>query len=184
MIERLEPSLEILTKEMPKSMSPEDVVAMKLQMQPYLDGGFPRVLAKRAALLGYLFPALDVVETAARWKIDVRQVADVFFRLGELLEMRWLRGQVESLEVAGQWHARARANLRDELFTQHNFLVERILQAAQKGSDPVESWIHSHQSKVRLVTDMMADMRSNAAMDYATVSVAVRSLARLVNETT
>jgi glutamate dehydrogenase len=183
MVERLAPGLETLTGSMPKSMSGEDSTTMNIQMQPYLEGGFSKVLARRTVILDYLFPALDVVETAARRNMDVRQVASVFFGLGEVLDLRWLRRQLESLEVIGQWHARARANLRDELFTQQNYLVERILQADDQDGDPIASWMKANESRVRLVTDMMNDMRGSAVMDYATIAVAVRSLAKLVRET-
>ena len=132
----------------------------------------------------FLFPALDVVDTAARWNADVRQVADVFFGLGESLELRWLRSQVEALEVVGQWHARARANLRDELFTQQNLLVERVLKASGNEADPVSAWLKANEQSIKRVVDMMHDMKNHTDMDYATITVAVRSLSRLVSETT
>jgi len=134
-------------------------------------------------MLDYVFPALDVVEIAARRDKNVVMVAKVFSGLGDSLNLRWLMRQLESLEVLGQWHAQARANLRDELFTQHNHLVERILQAAGDEPDPVAAWIDANRSCVQRPMDMMHDMRNHAEMDYATVAVAVRSLAQLVNET-
>jgi glutamate dehydrogenase len=182
-IDLLAPGLHILTRSLQKSLSPEDVAKMHEQMQPYLDGGFSKALARRTVILQFLFPALDVVETAARWNADVRQVADVFFGLGDSLELRWLRSQVEALEVVGQWHARARANLRDELFTQQNLLVERVLQASGNEADPVSAWINANEQSIKRVVDMMHDMKNHTDMDYAIITVAVRSLARLVNET-
>jgi len=113
----------------------------------------------------------------------VELVAKIFTGLGQSLNLRWMIRQVESLEVLVQWHAQARANLRDELLTQHNHLVERILQAAGDERDPVAEWIDANRSFVQRPMDMMNDMRSHADMDYATIAVAVRSLAQLVNET-
>jgi glutamate dehydrogenase len=183
MIDLLAPGLHILTRSIQKSLSSEDVASMKAQMQPYLDGGFSKALARRIVSLQFLFPALDVVETAARWNTDVRQVADVFFGLGEVLELRWLRSQVEALKVVGQWHARARANLRDELFAQQNLLVGRVLQASGNETDPVSGWISANEQSVKRLVDMMHDMKNHSGMDYATITVAVRSLARLASET-
>jgi glutamate dehydrogenase len=156
---------------------------LNTQIKPYVDGGFPKTLATRTVLLDYVFPALDVVEIAARRETDVELVAKVFSGLGDSLNLRWLMRQVESLEVLGQWHARARANLRDELFMQHNHLVERILQAAGDEPDPVDAWVEINRNCVQRPMDMMHDMRNHAVMDYATIAVAVRSLAQLVNET-
>ncbi len=183
MVERLAPGLHILTRSMHKTMSPDDKVNMQERMQPYLDGGFPKLLARRTVVLDYLFPALDVVEMAARRDTDVQQVAGVFFGLGESLDLRWLRRQVESLEVIGQWHARARANLRDELFNQHNLLVENILQTMDQKANRVASWMQANESCVQGVVEMMQDMRNHSEMDYATIAVAVRSLAQLAKQT-
>jgi glutamate dehydrogenase len=183
MVERLAPGLHILTRSMYKTMSMDDKTDMQQRMQPFLDGDFPKLLAKRTVLLEYLFPALDVVEMAARRDTDVQQVANVFFDLGESLDLRWLRQKVESLEVLGQWHARARANLRDELFTQHNRMVENILHTSEEGVNPVTAWMQANEESVQGVVDMMHDMRNHSDMDYATIAVAVRSLAQLVKKT-
>jgi glutamate dehydrogenase len=182
MVDRLAPGLHALTRSMQQSISADDAESMMRHMQPYLDGGFPKILAKRTVVLEYLFPALDVVETAVRRETDVQRVARVFIDLGESLDLRWLRRQVESLEVVGQWHARARANLRDELLTQQNLLVERVLQSTGQEDDAVAAWMGDNEQNVRQVVDMMQNMKKHADMDYATMAVAVRSLAQLVNE--
>jgi len=183
MADRLAPGMQTLKRSTQRTISAEDIDTLKIQMQPYEEGAFPKTLAIRTVMLDYVFPALDVVEIAARRGTDVERVAQVFSSLGDAMNLRWLMRQVESLEVLGQWHAQARGNLRDELSTQHNRLVERILQAAGDERDPVAVWIETNRSCVQRPMDMMHDMRSQAEMDYATVAVAVRSLAHLVNET-
>jgi glutamate dehydrogenase len=182
-VDRLAPGLHQLERSRQKTMSAEDIESLKNQMQPFQDGGFPKNLAKRTVMLDYMFPALDVVVIAARRGTDVELVAKIFVGLGELLNLRWLMRQVESLEVLGQWHAKARTYLRDELFTQHNHLVVCILQAVEDESDPVADWIDANRRFVQKPMDMVSDMRLHAEMDYATTAVAVRSLAQLVNET-
>ncbi|MDT8319168.1 MAG: NAD-glutamate dehydrogenase [Xanthomonadales bacterium] len=182
MVKRLAPGLSALEKSIRHSMSADEVDSMSQQMQPYLDGGFSKTLAERTVMLERLFPALDVVETAARRRTDANRVAEVFFGLGNELELKWLRRQVESLVVHGQWHALSRANLRDELFTQHNMLVERVLEECGRKKNPVASWTEVHQEAVDTVRQMLNDMKGGAEMDYATVSVAVRALSQLVND--
>jgi len=183
MVDRLAPGLRTLKRSMQKALSADDLITLDSQIKPYVDGGFPKALATRTVLLDFVFPALDVVEIAARRGTDVELVAKVYSGLGNSMNLRWMMRQVESLEVLGQWHAQARTNLRDELFTQHNHLVERILQAAGDERDPVAAWIDANRSCVQRPMDMMHDMRNLAEMDYATIAVAVRSLAQLVNET-
>jgi glutamate dehydrogenase len=183
MVERLRPGLDIVEKTIRQSMSGEEIERMEEEMQPYVDGGFPRKLAERTVMLERLFPALDVVETAASRRSDVNRIADIFFGLGDALELKWLRQQVEALDVAGQWHAISRANLRGELFTQHNRLVECVLQTAGRKRDPLAAWMDSHAERIEAVHRVLRQMKNEGAMDYATISVAVRSLAQLADDT-
>jgi glutamate dehydrogenase len=84
------------------------------------------------------------------------------------------------LTVEGQWHAHARGNLRDELYSQHRRLAGRVLETYPDVKDPVNSWIQANVDDVERVSNMMNDMHDLASMDYATVSVAVRSLDQLL----
>ena len=149
----------------------------------FRDGGFSSKLAEQTVMLQRLSPALDVVETAARRSTDVNRVAQVFFGLGDALDIKWLRKQVESLEVVGQWHAVSRANLRDDLFSSHNHLVDRVLHGHGRKKDPVAAWMDTNQESLKPVLGMLNDMKKNVDMDYPTVSVAVKALERLVAET-
>ncbi|NNK52081.1 MAG: NAD-glutamate dehydrogenase [Xanthomonadales bacterium] len=183
MVDRLAPGLSILEKFIGDAMSAEEKEGLQTLAQPYVEGGFNRKLAAQTVMLERLFPALDVVETAARRKTDVKRVARVFFGLGDTLELKWLKNHVESLKVSGQWHAVSRANLRDELFSIHNNLVERVLHADGRKKEPVKAWMESNGAEVEPVLDMLKDMRKGVKMDYPTVSVAVRALEQLVAKT-
>jgi len=183
MVERLAQGLKILEKSIGATMSAEEKEEMKRQVQIYVDGGFSRKLAAHTVMLERLFPALDVVETAARRRTDVNRVAKVFFGLGDALDLKWLKTQAESLKVMGQWHAIARANLRDELFSVHNHLVERVLKSDGRKKEPVVSWMESNQDALKPVRHMLNEMKKSTQLDYPVVSVAVRTLEQLVKET-
>ncbi len=179
-IERLAPGLEMLEKKILRSLNAAEKIQVQERAEPLLAGGMPKTLANRTASLHLLYPALDVVETAARRDTDVLGVATVFFGLGDRLSLKWLRESVEKLTVEGQWHAHARGNLRDELYSQHRKLAGRVLEAFPNSKDPVDSWIKANSQHVERVSVMMKDMHDLPSMDYATVSVAVSSLDRLL----
>ena len=110
-------------------------------------------------------------------------MATVFFGLGDSLGLKWLRESVEKLPVEGQWHANARGSLRDELYSQHRRLAGRVLEAYPDEKDPVKTWMAANREAVERVTLMLTDMQGLPAMDYATASVAVRSLEGLLAQT-
>lgn len=183
MVNRLAPGLKILEKSIGARMKGEEKQELKRQVQPFVDGGFSRRLATHTVMTERLFPILDVVETAARRKTDVNRVAKVFFELGDALDLKWLKKQVESLNVIGQWHAVSRANLRGELFSVHNHLVERVLQSDGRKKEPVAAWMETNQETLKPVMRMLNNMKKAAEMDYPTTSVAVRTLEQLVTDT-
>ena len=163
-----------------RSLNAAEKVQVQERAEPLLAGGMPKTLANRAASLHLLYPALDVVETAARRDSDVLGVATIFFGLGDRLGLKWLRESVDKLTVEGQWHAHARGNLRDELYSQHRRLAGRVLEFFPDSKKPVNSWIEANAADVERVSLMMNDMQDLTSMDYATVSVAVRSLEQLL----
>jgi len=183
MVERLAPGLGILEKSIGATLTEEESKELKKQVKAYIDGGFSRKLAEHTVMLERLFPTLDVVETAARRRTDVNRVARVFFGLGDALDLRWLKKHVESLKVSRQWHAISRANIRDELFSVHNHLVERVLHSDGRKKDPVAAWMETNQATIKPVRDMLSEMKKSDEMDYPTISVAVRALEHLVAET-
>jgi len=183
MVDRLAPGLGIIEKYISSTMTKEEKDELSRQVEPYIEGGFTRKLAKHTVMLERLFPALDVVETAARRRTDVNKVARVFFGLGDELDLKWLRQQVEALKVMGQWHAVSRSNLRDELFSAHNHLVERVLQSDGRKKDPVAAWLAASEELLMPVRQMLNDMKQHSTMDFPTISVAVRALEQLVADT-
>ena len=181
-VERLAPGVEVLGKKISHSLNAEEKAQVQERADPLIADGMPKTLAIQAARLHLLYPALDVVETAARRKADVLRVASVFFGLGDRLGLKWLRESVEKLPVDGQWHAHARGSLRDELYSQHRRLVRQVLEAFPDEKDPVRSWVEANDKTVEHVSLMLSDMQNLPSMDYATVSVAVRSLEGLLTK--
>jgi glutamate dehydrogenase len=183
-IDRLRPGLDAIQKGLFSSLDASERDVILATEQRYVEAGFPKRLARRIALLPLVFPLLDVVETAAESGLELKQVAAVYAGLGDSLGLKWLRSEVENLRVQGQWHAQARGNLRDELYAHHRELVDAAIRSCGIEGDPVVCWIGKNAEDVRRVTDMMEDMRNLERVDYATASVAVRSLGQLVSTAT
>ena len=181
-IERLTAGMDVLGKKITRSLNETEKEQVQKRAEPLMADGMPKTLAMKAASLHLLYPALDVVETAARREDDVLRVATVYFGLGDRLGLKWLRESVEKLPVAGQWHAHARGSLRDELYSQHRRLAGQVLGAFPDEKDPVKSWAEANFDTVEQISLMLVDMQNLPSMDYATVSVAVRSLESLLTD--
>lgn len=145
--------------------------------------GLPVKLAEQLAALPLLEFGCDIVEISLARKLSPLEVAKAYFSLGAALSLPWLYEQVEQLSVDGRWQALARGALRDELATQARTLVSQIL--ADGGKKPVEqkveAWLKRDDSALRFTLAMFADLHNQKALDYPTLSVAVRRLAQVAS---
>ncbi|HEY0506185.1 MAG TPA: NAD-glutamate dehydrogenase domain-containing protein, partial [Lysobacter sp.] len=157
--------------------------AYEARMAQWKEKGLPAALAEQLAALPLLEFGCDIVEISLARKLSPVEVAKAYFALGAALSLPWLYEQVEQLSVDGRWQALARGALRDELATQARTLVSQIL--ADGGKKPVEqkveAWLKRDDSSLRFTLAMFADLHSQKALDYPTLSVAVRRLAQVAS---
>ena len=78
-----------------------------------------------------MFATFDIVEVAADAGLDVETVAAVHFRLGDRLQLHWLRDRIVALPRDDRWRALARAALRDDLYGLHRALTAEVLRGAE-----------------------------------------------------
>ncbi|MEJ7745443.1 MAG: NAD-glutamate dehydrogenase, partial [Luteimonas sp.] len=142
--------------------------------------GLSPELSAQLATLRLLDAAPDIVEVAAARTLQPVDVAKAYYGLGDALNLRWLREQIDALPVEGRWHAHARGVLRDELATQQRSLVGQVLSTG-KGSpeQQVEQWLQRDDASLRFTQSMFAELVAQKSLDYPTVSVAVRRLAQM-----
>ncbi|WP_206858940.1 NAD-glutamate dehydrogenase domain-containing protein [Lysobacter changpingensis] len=157
--------------------------AYEARMAEWKGKGLPAQLAEQLAALPLLEFGCDIVEISLARKLSPVEVAKAYFSLGQALSLPWLYEQVEQLSVDGRWQALARGALRDELATQARSLVSQIL--ADGGKKPVEqkveAWLKRDDSSLRFTLAMFADLHNQKALDYPTLSVAVRRLAQVAS---
>jgi glutamate dehydrogenase len=134
----------------------------------------PRELATRVAGLEAMFHALDIVEVADSFKLDVAHVARVHFTLSGELEFPWLRESIGMLLAEDHWATLAKAALRDELAAMLRQLTADALRAGD-----VSSWKARNAAPHARFRQILADLRAADSPDLAMLSVAMRELRNL-----
>ena len=143
----------------------------------------PEPLATRVASLESLHCALDLVETAMTSRLQVGFAAKAYFDIGERVGLTWIKDQIETLTAEGHWQAVARSTLSDNLFALQRKITGAIL--ACKGRDPgarVDEWLKRHSVAVESLKRIVVDLRTGAAPDFATLSVAIQAVRRLAQD--
>ena len=172
-----------LRKQLYDVVTPSERAIYESERRRWKEAGFPDALGNELAGLRTPGSGLDIIHVASDHKLKIGEAAEVYFGLGEALNLNWLMQKIEALPVESQWHAQARGGLRDELYAQHRALTAQVLEGGKKGakgSELVAAWLNREDPSLKFTLAMFADMRSQVVTDYPIVSVAVRRLAQLV----
>lgn len=169
-----------------QDLLPESELArVKAETDNFSKAGFPAELAAEAASLRVLTFALDVVEEAAQRDMPLRDVLRAYFAIDRELDLSWLRCVVEELPTSGHWDANARGHLRNDLQQLHRRLTGLVLSlnvSDEINEDALLSrWHELHGDRIQRCRALIEEMRAQSVSDFPSVTVAVRSLAQLVN---
>jgi glutamate dehydrogenase len=180
-VARFAPGAEVLYEAVPRLLGAGDLEPLLARSEELEAAGVPADLARRVATLPTMFATFDVVEVAAESGAAVEEVAAVHFRLGERLQLHWLRDRIVALPRDDRWRALARAALRDDIYGLHRELTAEVLRSRANGDVPkrVDAWVESNPAADRALATL-AEIRVGKVYDTTTLPVAVREVRNLL----
>ncbi|HWP94771.1 MAG TPA: NAD-glutamate dehydrogenase [Gammaproteobacteria bacterium] len=181
-VARYKPGILALLEALPKLLVASELERYTATVSQFTEMGVPERVARHVALLRPLFSGLDLVDIAAQTGLDVTKVARVYFELDLLLGLDWLREQIERLAVDGRWQAIARGSLRENLYAQHRRIAAAILGGNPRSAtqEKTARWLAEREQRVQHFQRVLNDMRGIGALDFATASVALQELNKIV----
>ncbi|MGH3817964.1 MAG: NAD-glutamate dehydrogenase domain-containing protein, partial [Pseudonocardiaceae bacterium] len=144
--------------------------------------GVPDELARRVSAGLTSFGLLDVVEVAELAEQDAQQVAQLYYALSAHLHIDRMLGLVSALERGDRWHALARLALRDDLYAAVREITLDALRTGDVGLGPeptIAAWEQKNSARLSRARATLEEISDAGSLDLATLSVAVRALARL-----
>ena len=180
-IEKLSPSVGSVLALLPSSVNGYAGERMSRQSAHFTKLGLPRNLAKEIAALPLMPQILDIVDTANDRGLDVEKVARLHFALGRELNLDWVRGKIEDLHVEGRWRAMARATLRENLAREQRDLLGSVLRRIGKDEPEaaLSKWLSESKRQIARTEKALEEMQTADAIDFATLSVALKEIGRL-----
>jgi glutamate dehydrogenase len=176
------PGATALQKALQRLLGPSDIEPLMVEADEYERAGVPPGLAQRVAGLATMFSTFDIVEVGADAGLDVEEVAAVYFKLGERLELHWLRDRIVALPRDDRWRALARAALRDDLYSLHRGLAAEVLRdtdSKASAAERVDGWVARNPASERCL-QTLAEIRLGHVFDTTTLPVAVREVRNLL----
>ena len=133
-----------------------------------------------------LFSAMDIIEIAQKRNMKVAQVAEIYFGIGEFLDLAWIRNQIIMHPTENHWEALSREALRDELDWQQRQLTDGLINFDGEHTDlqaRLAAWGESHLALIERWRYILSDLRSSTVLNYTMFFVAIRELLDLTQTT-
>ncbi|MEZ5498778.1 MAG: NAD-glutamate dehydrogenase [Steroidobacteraceae bacterium] len=180
-VREYQPAIAGLARNVESYLAGEDLSRFHAMRDELIGAGTPAGLANHVASLAPLEAAFDLVEINRRARQDLRSVAALHFAIGANLGIDWLQNQIDRLRVDGPWQARARNELRERAARTHRDFTRNLL-ATRKGpvADRIGLWRKPRESAVADWLQVISEMRAVGGSDFATLSVGVESLRKLL----
>jgi len=185
MAQRFTTDMQSIKALLPKVLMKEDRRSFSRQLTHLTKKGVPKKLAQQLAGMPALVSAPDIVEVAASSGDNVERVAQLYFMLGEELQLSWLRDRSVDLPRTNYWQTRARAALRDEFYHQVRVLTARSLNQIDKSKGPtaqLRGWREKHAPMLEHWNHLISEMKSAGKQDHEMLSVVIQELRDIVCE--
>lgn len=156
------------------------------KQQGLLDSKVPKSLATQIASCQFLVPITSFVEISQSTGHGLATIFDVYYAMGEELQLNWLSEMINQLDVGNYWEALARESYLDDMSWQQRALTLNALTAAEKRVSPksvVVKWAAINEEPLLRVKTMLARLQAESRPDYSMFSVALRELLNLAQTT-
>ncbi|MPM32002.1 NAD-specific glutamate dehydrogenase [bioreactor metagenome] len=144
--------------------------------------GVPRDLARRVATLLYNVDAIEIVDRATQEDRAALDVAEIYFRMAEVIYLDTAQAMLPELPREGRWDAAARSSLRQELYRLTGALTAQVLETG--GDDPaaqVNAWTQSHSPQLTGLASLVQQLSvEEAELGLGQVWALIRDTQRLV----
>jgi glutamate dehydrogenase len=125
-----------------------------------------------------------VSEVAADADQPLLPTAEVYFALGERLQLDWVSEQIRQYEPANHWQLLAREGFSEDLNLQQRRLTASVLssESEQTGAALAAEWLDSHEKGTSRWEQVLSDLQNSSQLDSATFTVVIRELTELSNK--
>ncbi len=141
--------------------------------------GVDTELAQAVAAADHAYTALGIIQATGDTDAPLMDVARLYFYIGERLELDWFSDLIMSTKIENEWQALARDTYLEDLEWQQRTLAIGALR--HMGDDLnllkcINQWEKKEAMLVQRWRDMLAELHSNVAPDFAMFAVANREL--------
>ncbi|HXQ23650.1 MAG TPA: NAD-glutamate dehydrogenase domain-containing protein [Candidatus Acidoferrales bacterium] len=147
--------------------------------------GMPRALAQRIAALDRLAELFEIAHIARDADVSHGVVAEVYYRVGELVDLDWVRQGLAELSAEDRWERRAVEGLAEGLVYARRQLTRDVLLCRQGGGELaacLQEYTETHHEPLTKLGVLINDIKNAPRATLAALLVVMRELGRLVGK--
>lgn len=175
---------EALKTELQKERISKNIAhAMRHTKKNYAKKGLDDKLASELAMLPFLRSSCDITHMALANGYDTAEVAEIYFAIGDELDISWLHDQARKIYAGNKWQENVLQTIRDELYDIHAEICAAVLHANKKAphKQKITNWMGAHSRAILGLQRMVLEMKGKKSLDIAMLSVAEHRLRRLAH---
>ncbi len=185
-IDLFTPPVQKIAEIIPSFLNETDRANYEEAIADYVEKGVPEALATRMAVSLLLFTSLDIAEAARKAELDLPEVAEAYYILGNRLELNWVKDVMNQFKTENPWDELARSGFRDDLERVQRLLTTRVLTMKSKEAkdkslaERIETWLARQPFFNGRWVQLIAEIKSTDTPTFVTYSVALRELVDFV----
>ncbi len=173
---RYQPAIAEIEKHADRMMSDSARRAYAQIVERLTGQNVPQPLAERMAMLEIMTAACDIADAARISKLPIATVGHIYFELGAVLKLGWLRTSAQDLTAENYWQQLAVKSLAVEFYQAQRRLSLAVIEQFGKQKDPAATWLQSNTGALTRYDNFIADLRAQPTLDYPMLIVALRQV--------
>jgi len=185
-MEAFEKGIAQISKELPNYLNGGTKDVWQNKYDALMKQGVPEELAAMVAGSRHLYAALGIIEAHESSESTLDNVANVYYVIGNRLELTWFGQQINSLAPLTHWQALAREAFREDLDWQQRALTVGLLNLKDAPKDieqRIDLWMEQHKDLVLRWTQTLTEFKATEDAEFSMYSVALRELLDLAQST-
>lgn len=184
-VELYRPSIKILSSCINEISSDSLRSANKKKYHHYVANNVPFELAKRVAVFEALASACDIAYVAQCDNLPVDEVGKIYFELGALLNMGWLRQKISELPKDGYWERLSCSSLVEDTFSQQMRLTSEVIATKHNDNEntlsSTEQWAKENQKDLARYHNFIDDIKNSETVNFNMLVIATKRAESICN---
>jgi glutamate dehydrogenase len=149
------------------------------EFDAFVKDGVPEALASQIVSVEYLYNSLGVISVTTAVGSDLIETGKAYFNIGNGLNLVDFVAQLNNLEVASHWQARARESYRDDIEWQQRRITQGLLMSRPEGmhiEQAIYDWMQRNEILVLRWHKMVKEVLTTNESEFSMYAVAIREL--------